>query len=77
MRLRCGACEVEIEDSQRLTAPNPFDGTDVLFGCPTCKSVDTWTRMCDVEGCRRIVSCGYPDGDRYWMVCLDHYKGQA
>lgn len=64
-RWRCGECEEVVTDRQMLTAPNPFDETDTICGCPICKRVGLFERLCDVDQCNNL-----PDLSTLQMVDL-------
>ena len=75
----CNCCQHKMLGQERLIAPNPFDATDVVIGCPKCKTVGDFQLICDEEGCWEQQSCGTPvkdkgDGIIYRMVCGKHYK---
>lgn len=46
---------------------------DVLIGCPNCKSVDSFTQVCDEPSCRKEATCGIPTKEKYRRVCGEHY----
>ena len=80
VRWRCEECGTVTPEPLLLKAPNPFNPSDVIVGCPRCKSVDQFERLCDEPGCTRNVSCGWPTGDEsdswggYRMTCGKHWK---
>lgn len=55
-----------------LTAPNPFDSGDVIYGCPKCKSVDCFVVACDEKGCWEPRTCGTPTATVYRQTCGKH-----
>ena len=56
-----------------LTAPNPFDPTDTLYGCPACKRVDSIQQACEIDGCFELSTCGTPTKDGgYIRTCGKH-----
>ena len=68
----CGAVTLEAD---LLTAPSPFDPSDVLQACPTCKTVNDFYEVCDEHGCTSVASCGYPAGPEYGgyrRTCFKH-----
>lgn len=78
-KYRCSECRaVSIPESEWLTAPNPFDDSDVVIGCPECKSVNSSVLLCDEDGCNEDWSCGFPTGDNtdryggYRGTCSEH-----
>ena len=68
---KCRECAVTV--TEYLTAPNPFDATDSIIGCPNCKCVDSLEGVCDEHGCNQISSCGFPTETRYRRTCGKHY----
>lgn len=59
-------------EDQILIAPNPFDGSDDLTGCPECKSTNSVILACDEQGCWRKATCGTPTLSGYRQTCGDH-----
>lgn len=55
-----------------LTAPNPFDPDDTIYGCPQCKSIDSMIQVCDEPGCTSVASGGTPHPGGYKMHCHKH-----
>lgn len=60
-----------------LRAPNPFDPSDELNGCPHCKQPETLLVACDEPGCWRETSCGTPTPDGYRRTCGQHRPKDA
>jgi hypothetical protein len=73
-RWKCDGCDEESAEADILRAPSPFDPADELSGCPHCKAIDQWVLMCDVPGCKREASCGWPSGDGYRNTCGQHMR---
>jgi hypothetical protein len=73
-RYKCLQCANICEEGDILQAPNPFDATDTLHGCPSCKSVDVMVLVCDVEGCNKEATSGWPSSKGYRQTCGDHYE---
>ena len=73
-RVECDECEWVGISGQLLRAENPFDPSSEIVGCPACKSVDQFTMLCEIEGCSRHASCGWPDGDEYRQTCYEHRR---
>ena len=71
-RLRCVECSSIIDETAVLVAPNPFDHSEELHGCPTCKSVDSLVSVCDEPGCDKDVSCGWVSPAGYRHTCYQH-----
>ena len=70
---RCRECnEISIE-SALLSAPNPFDTSDRIAGCPFCKGVDGFDEICDEPQCEQRVSCGTPTRNGYRRTCSEHH----
>ena len=80
----CDACGWGGTDPELLTAASPFRADDLLTGCPSCKLTTGFTEACDIEGCWKEPSGGYPmkDGkqtfssdetcDDYLRTCHKH-----
>ena len=75
---RCEECGQASEQSKILTAPNPFDPADTIFGCPNCKEVGSFRQVCQVKDCEDDATCGSPlfRGFRYAFLCGKHF-GEA
>lgn len=71
---RCSECDLIYWEEQLLKAFSPFDKNDVLIGCPNCKSVDSFTQVCDALSCRKEATCGISTKEKYRRVCGDHYR---
>lgn len=72
-KLICEECGWRGTESEMLTAPNPFDHTAEIYGCPNCRNVDTLICACEHEGCWRGVSAGTPTTDGgYTQTCHEH-----
>lgn len=75
-RWKCKQCDHICRSADLLHAPHPFDKDDVVVGCPNCKSVDSFTAACDVDGCRHESSSGTPTTDGsyggYTYRCHEH-----
>lgn len=74
MRYQCQECEWVGQENQMLNTPNPFDPRFDIVGCPLCKEINTMSLLCDVDGCNRFQSCGFPFNGTYRMTCGDHYR---
>lgn len=53
-RYHCGECGALVTETELLHAPNPFDPGDTITGCPHCRLVPTFDRLCDHGGCREV-----------------------
>lgn len=71
-KVRCVECGWRGHENEMLLAPNPFDATDTVAGCPKCKSVDSLVSVCDEVGCDKDVNCGWPSGQGYRNTCIEH-----
>lgn len=73
MRLLCEMCGWMGGQRSLLVAPNPFDQTETIHGCPLCGGIGQFRRTCDVIGCREYVCCGWLDADMvYHNTCHEH-----
>lgn len=60
-RWKCNACGTVTLEPELLTAPSPFDDTDLLTACPNCKQCDEgFELLCDESGCDAVAGCGWP-----------------
>lgn len=71
-QIKCCECDTIIEETAALRAPNPFDPSEELVGCPTCKSVDSFLAVCDEPDCVQTVSCGWQSPEGYRRTCYQH-----
>jgi ssDNA-binding Zn-finger/Zn-ribbon topoisomerase 1 len=71
---QCTECRVISIQSDLLEAKNPFDEEMVISGCPICKTVESFTEICDEPGCTRDASCGFPTLTGYRRTCGDHMR---
>jgi len=83
-RWRCGNCCAVNFEPDMLTAPSPFDPTETLTACPSCKQCDEgFEKLCDEPGCNEVVGGGYPTGDNadewggYRHTCGKHFLQNA
>jgi len=74
-RAVCRECGWMGRNAQMLTAPNPFNAEDEVNGCPNCKSVSCLLVACQVDGCRKEASVGFPKDGDYVNACGDHARG--
>lgn len=74
MKVLCNArrCGWHGQEEEVLQAPNPFDSTDTLQGCPECKSVETIFVACDEPDCWKQATCGTPTPSGYRQTCGKH-----
>lgn len=72
-KLICRECGHHLHSSEQLVAPNPFDEELNCFGCPKCRSIDSFDTACDEPGCWDAASCGNPCKiHRYRSTCHKH-----
>ena len=71
---KCEECDWRGQDGDLLRAPNPFDATAKIVGCPRCKEVQCFINMCDEPGCREEASSGWLSDDGYRRTCHKHSK---
>jgi len=69
---RCEECGWVGHRSEVLEAPNPFDPTGCVWGCPNCLDVNTLNVACEHPGCEREASCGAPGPEAYDWTCYEH-----
>lgn len=72
----CNQCAWIGDNSEVLTAPNPFEQESSISGCPECKTIDDFHTLCDREGCWETASSGTPTEDGYKWLCYKHWKQQ-
>lgn len=72
MKLECDCCGWIGNDTEVLTASNPFEPDEMIDGCPKCHCIDTMLTVCDEPGCTNLLTegCPYPKG--YSMKCKLH-----
>lgn len=64
-RWKCRSCGDVSRETELLLAPSPFDDTDTLTGCPSCKGCsDGFDLLCDEDGCMQEAHLGWPTGDK-------------
>lgn len=71
-KIKCTECKWIGKWDDVLQATNPFDSDDIIFGCPSCKSVDQFRYVCDEPGCKEEVSCGTATDEGYRRTCGKH-----
>lgn len=72
-KMRCNDCDWRGSETEMLTAPNPFDPTVHVTGCPRCKDIGTLLYACDELDCWKDASCGFPTTTGYRHTCGKHY----
>lgn len=71
-RIRCTECDWMGVLGQQLTAPNPFDPSEEIVGCPSCHEPNSFELLCEVDGCTREASCGTSVPGDYAQTCGKH-----
>ncbi len=72
-RYVCEECSSITDEPDLLRAPNPFDASDELIGCPHCRQVNGFALVCDFPGCQRESSSGEPTPEGgYVHRCHEH-----
>jgi len=69
---KCEQCGEIYPDNEVLKGANPFDEADIITGCPNCKSIDSFVRVCDEPECQFEATCGWPSADGYRQTCSRH-----
>ena len=72
-RVICESCAWVGKEGDLLRAPNPFDPSESLYGCPECFNVECFRYMCDEPGCDFAASCGWLSADGYRNTCGQHW----
>lgn len=73
MKWRCTECDNIVHEL--LSAPNPFDTTETISGCPVCRSVECFRLVCDEPDCEQLVSAGWPTPEGgYRRTCGKHWQ---
>ena len=73
-RYKCSECGTVRTDRFILKSPNPFDEAEEIWGCPKCRSIDSFQQMCDEPDCIEIATCGWPSPHGYRLTCGEHFK---
>jgi hypothetical protein len=72
MKAKCTECNWIGQDNNLLSAPNPFNASEIIRGCPDCKSIESCNLVCDELGCKDFASCGTPTKNGYRHTCWKH-----
>lgn len=75
-KYKCEDCGWLGFDREMLTAPNPFDPDDIVFGCPRCRSIDNFVGLCDEPGCNERGGMGTPTPNGYRWTCYAHHPNK-
>lgn len=68
---QCRECYYQCHEAELLRAKNPFDGSDML-GCPSCKCADCFLPVCEIDGCKDLVTQGFLTDHGYMQTCGRH-----
>lgn len=71
---KCEECDTITDEDKILIADSPFDPANIIMGCPFCKSVNSLQVACDVYGCEKLASCGFPTAEGYRVTCGEHMR---
>lgn len=70
-------CSWQGLEGEALTAPNPFEPTETVSGCPECLGIDTIVYACDEPDCWKSATCGTPTKEGYRSTCGKHMPKTA
>ncbi len=65
-------CDWKGMKDEVLNGTNPFDPTELIYGCPECLQINTTVYACDEPDCWMEVTCGTPTEDGYRSTCGLH-----
>ena len=68
----CSNCGGICETNEILKGNNPFDPKEIIHGCPSCKEIDTFTLVCEIESCITVAEGGIDTFDGYKHFCNRH-----
>ena len=71
-RWKCEECYWVGPQAEVLEAPNPFDNSENIWGCPNCLEANRLERACDHEGCDLPGGNGTMTPDGYTWTCFAH-----
>lgn len=72
----CEECDWTGRREDLLSAPDPFNDGCLIYACPSCHLMTT-TLACDVDGCKKVASCGEPTDQGYRYTCFEHAPGRV
>jgi hypothetical protein len=74
-KFACDVCGWTGTSNDVLSAPNPFDPQGTIYGCPECKEVEQFKRVCDFADCwDSNIAGGKPTENGYMFLCSEHYN---
>lgn len=77
-RIQCRYCRWRGTDKEILKAPNPFLQDENVYGCPECKTIYGFDKLCETPDCLNEASIGTPTTDGgYKHHCHHHYPENA
>lgn len=77
-RWLCDICGLITIEKKVLKAPNPFNKSETVWGCPHCKCAGSFKYVCEAIGCRNAVTLGFHiEGFGYGSACDDHQPTQS
>ena len=76
-RYKCDTCGAMFDGTHMLTAKNPFDENDMIYGCPSCAAVNDFTHLCDVADCPNPATGGHSTPEGYLFHCHEHWNKGA
>ncbi|WP_345985302.1 hypothetical protein WCX49_11915 [Sulfurimonas sp. HSL-1656] len=71
-KYKCEECGHICEPVDILEAKHPFIDDEKVMGCPECREIDSLQKMCEVDGCNKVASCGTPASGGYLICCGEH-----
>ena len=71
-KFKCSECGEIIDEDKVLSAPNPFNASEMLDGCPECRCIFSFHRVCEADGCDEVATCGAATNEGYMCLCDKH-----
>lgn len=71
-KVSCSECNWQGHENEVLIAPNPFNLSDNVKGCPKCYGINSINRICDEPGCLKITTCRFSTVNGYRRTCGRH-----
>jgi len=76
-KMACSECDWKGIEKEMLCAPNPFELDENIYGCPSCKEINTIFIACDEPDCWERATCGTPTNEEYKITCGKHMPQKA
>jgi hypothetical protein len=75
-RIQCKACAWTGLMKDLLSAGNPFNVEETIFGCPECNQCTAgFDNLCCLHDCKELAVCGFlTTTNGYLFTCHEHYK---